>query len=380
MTVELDREKGPQVRVEQGREPPAFLNLFQGLMFIHLESKEAPLKDAKLYVTMGACENEGHFIEVQCESSSLRSLGSFLLVDFLKGRLYLWHGKLSNSTARKIAINGANKIIEAPHQYLNYHGSLRLIPLEEGEESLQFLSCLNVQNKNKLTDSYACLRDRNPEDYSEVIVFGFSSLQGSFEATPVVSVKRKSDSLEAFPILQEELYSAQQPKLFLISRGSDTWLWQGWTPRGDEENENATTGSGEIRWTAERKAAIETAVKFCQFKGTQGYVIHAGLEPTQFTNIFPYWRVVDEAREANLMEGKTEGLMTPLDEAHQKFLNTRLYTLEELQARPEEVDHSRLEAYLSDEDFENILKMGKEEFKKLQSWKQNELKKAVGLF
>ncbi|CAG7834921.1 unnamed protein product [Allacma fusca] len=380
MTVELDREKGPQVRVEQGREPPAFLNLFKGLMFIHLESKEAPLKDAKLYVVMGACENEGHFIEVQCESSSLRSLGSFLLADFLKGRLYLWHGKLSNPTSRKIAINGANKIIEAPHQYLNYHGSLRLIELEEGEESLQFLSCLNVQNKNKLTDSYACLKDRKPQDYAEVTVFGFSSLQGSFEATPVLSLKRKSDSPEAFPILQEELYSAQQPKLFLISRGRVTWLWHGWTPRGDEENENATTGSGEIRWTAERKAAIETAINFCQTNGTNGFVVHAGLEPPQFTNIFPYWRVVDEARESNLTEGKTVGLMTPLEEAREKFVNTRLYTLEELQERPEEVDHSKLETYLSDEDFENVLKMGREEFKKLQSWKQTELKKAVGLF
>ena len=30
MTVELDKEKGPQVRVEGGKEPPAFLNLFNG--------------------------------------------------------------------------------------------------------------------------------------------------------------------------------------------------------------------------------------------------------------------------------------------------------------------------------------------------------------
>ena len=30
MTVELDKEKGPQVRVVQNREPPSFLNLFNG--------------------------------------------------------------------------------------------------------------------------------------------------------------------------------------------------------------------------------------------------------------------------------------------------------------------------------------------------------------
>ena len=34
MTIELDKEKGPQVRVVQGKEPPAFLTLFMGKMVI----------------------------------------------------------------------------------------------------------------------------------------------------------------------------------------------------------------------------------------------------------------------------------------------------------------------------------------------------------
>ena len=34
MTVELDEEKGPQVRVPQRREPPAFLQLFNGGMVV----------------------------------------------------------------------------------------------------------------------------------------------------------------------------------------------------------------------------------------------------------------------------------------------------------------------------------------------------------
>jgi len=34
MTVELDKEKGPQIRVEQNKEPPAFVNLFTGGMII----------------------------------------------------------------------------------------------------------------------------------------------------------------------------------------------------------------------------------------------------------------------------------------------------------------------------------------------------------
>ena len=34
MTIELDKEKGPQIRVVQGKEPPAFLNLFNGGMVL----------------------------------------------------------------------------------------------------------------------------------------------------------------------------------------------------------------------------------------------------------------------------------------------------------------------------------------------------------
>ena len=34
MTVELDKEKGPQVRVVQGTEHPAFLQLFNGSMIV----------------------------------------------------------------------------------------------------------------------------------------------------------------------------------------------------------------------------------------------------------------------------------------------------------------------------------------------------------
>lgn len=35
LTIELDKERGPQIRVAQGSEPPAFKQLFNGGMSIH---------------------------------------------------------------------------------------------------------------------------------------------------------------------------------------------------------------------------------------------------------------------------------------------------------------------------------------------------------
>ena len=40
LTVELDRERGPQVRVVQGMESPAFLSLFKGRMVVHAGKRE----------------------------------------------------------------------------------------------------------------------------------------------------------------------------------------------------------------------------------------------------------------------------------------------------------------------------------------------------
>ena len=45
MTVELDEEKGPQIRVEQGHETAAFLNLWKGGMVVH-KGRRGAAKDS----------------------------------------------------------------------------------------------------------------------------------------------------------------------------------------------------------------------------------------------------------------------------------------------------------------------------------------------
>ena len=56
MTVELDKEKGPQVRVVQGTEHPAFLQLFNGSMIVlHGKSDNNDIslcKNGKTFINM----------------------------------------------------------------------------------------------------------------------------------------------------------------------------------------------------------------------------------------------------------------------------------------------------------------------------------------
>ncbi len=65
-----------------------------------------------------------------------------------------------------------------------------------------------------------------------------------------------------------------------------------------------------------------------------------------------------------------------------KELN-RVYTYEELRAKkdlPKGIDKTKLESYLSDEDFKRLLKMDKVLFYQLPAWKQNNLRKEVDLY
>ena len=73
MTVELDRERGPQIRVDQGKEHAAFLNLWKGRMRIHKGRHLSSQKRTKLYVLRGETVNESCLVEVTLATSSLRS-------------------------------------------------------------------------------------------------------------------------------------------------------------------------------------------------------------------------------------------------------------------------------------------------------------------
>lgn len=87
--------------------------------------------------------------------------------------------------------------------------------------------------------------------------------------------------------------------LFLVESGNEKlWLWQGWWPDvGHESNDtNMTTGSGMIRWHAERREAMRTIKEFQRSKFSRMNqrppmeLVWAGHEPEEFTNLFPSWR------------------------------------------------------------------------------------------
>ena len=73
--------------------------------------------------------------------------------------------------------------------------------------------------------------------------------------------------------------------------------------------------------------------------------------------------------------------MIQLDEYLSRFQQS-VYPLDTLLERPlpEYVNPTKLEMYLSNDDFEKTLGMSKEEWKKLPAWKKTNLRKENGLF
>ena len=293
MTVELDREEGPQIRVDQGREDAAFLNLWEGKMCLHRGRRGVKRgREKRLFIVRGEAKNEAFGVEVECESTSLRSLGSFVLLD-KAGRTFLWHGSSSPSHTREVAKSFVDKMLaESPIEF----------GFADRNLTEEFEGCESSDFKRALSGS-AYFTSRPPPEISPKL-FYMTAVSGSFEVTQVVCPFRKVDVLNPLAFNQEDLYEKEQPALFLLDTGDKLWLWQGWFPASPdpESNDNNITGSGLIRWHAERRAAMQTAVEYrnaSHKKRSPMELVWAGHEGLEFTSLFPSWTAHSDVAELN---------------------------------------------------------------------------------
>uniref|UniRef100_A0A8C4JEW5 Supervillin n=1 Tax=Dromaius novaehollandiae TaxID=8790 RepID=A0A8C4JEW5_DRONO len=382
MTVELDEERGAQVQVLQGKEPPCFLQCFQGGMIVHAgrreEEEENAQSDWRLYCVRGEVPSEGNLLEVACHCSSLRSRTSMIVLNINKALIYLWHGCKAQSHTKNVGRTAANKIKEQCPLEAGLHSSSKVTihECDEGSEPLGFWDALGRRDRK----AYDCmLQDPGKFNFTPRL-FSLSSSSGEFSATEYIYPSRDPTVVNSMPFLQEDLYTAPQPALFLVDNHHEVYLWQGWWPV-----ENKIAGSARIRWATDRKCAMETVLQYCKGKNVRkppkSYLIHAGLEPLTFTNMFPSWEHREDIAEITEMDADVSNQIILVEDVLAKLCKT-MYPLADLLARPlpEGVDPLKLEIYLSDEDFEVALDMTREEYNALPSWKQVNLKKAKGLF
>uniref|UniRef100_A0A8C8HWE2 HP domain-containing protein n=1 Tax=Oncorhynchus tshawytscha TaxID=74940 RepID=A0A8C8HWE2_ONCTS len=379
-TVELEEERGAQVQVQQGKEPPCFLQCFNGGMIIHCgkreEEEENIQTEWRLYCVRGEVPVEGHLLEVVSHCSSLRSRSSMILLNVNKALIYLWHGCKAQQHTRLVGLNAAQRIKEQCPLEAGLHSSSKVTITEcdEGSEPTGFWDAVGIKDRK----AYDCmLQDPGKFNFTPRL-FKLSSSSGQFVATEFYHPSRAPDMVSSLPFLQEDLYRASQPALFLVDNFHEVYLWQGWWPQ-DSENPSSTR----IRWDMDRKCAMETVLQYCmgRIPDDKSYLIHAGLEPLTFTNVFPSWEHREDIAEITEREVEVCNQIILVEDVLARLCQNT-YPLAELLARPlpEGVDPLRLELYLSDQDFEKALDTKREEYEGLPGWKQVNLKKAKGLF
>jgi len=338
----------------------------------------APSPSPRLFVVQGELPEETFLKEVPCRLASLRARGVFLLA--APGRLTLWLGRAAEQHQVAAGRARCKAWARAPPPELGWAmGEAEVV--EQGGEGAAFWALVGggAAELRRLTAGAERLA-ATPR------CFHMTSVLGAFEVTEV-----RPDWVNTAltcPLLhsQARLYGADQPALYLLDCGQVLYLWQGWTPpaQAEEDNPNLVTqctGSGEVRWHAERRAAMATVLEYRRAKYgnpvPRAELVWAGHEPAAFTHLFPTWTHSEEVEESN-----RQAVGSPdLEAAHAALARTE-YSWAELQARPlpPGVDPARIETYLGQGDFQAKFSMTKAEYAASPRWKQIEKKKEAGLF
>lgn len=184
LTVELDKEKGAQVRVDQGDETTAFVRLFE-IMFVHRGRRdEANARDWRLFVLTGNAGAEVIVEEVECAMAGLRSRATMLLVNRNSGQLFVWHGSKSLAHSRDIGRAVSKVIQERRFGELFAAGiSVRCEEVVEGAEPQTFFDAIGSQDRAL----YCSLLDTPGSFEFTPRLFQFTSTNGHMEAVEVLS-------------------------------------------------------------------------------------------------------------------------------------------------------------------------------------------------
>ncbi|KAK6311532.1 hypothetical protein J4Q44_G00171960 [Coregonus suidteri] len=377
-TPALRSHEGTQVMVPQGQEPPCFLQLFQGGLVIHKGCRADTTNNTgvwRLFCVRGELPEEASLLEVDCSCGGLRSRGSLILLNSQQGALYLWHGCKVHTSSREAGKRAMERLTQMcpPELGLSIDSPARVQEVEEGAEPVEFWNAIGQQDRK----AYDCmLQDPGKYNFTPRL-FHLSTCSGTFQGEELQSPARLPGVVMAMPFVQESLYFVPQPALFLLDNHMELYLWQAGEPENSE-----TAGSACIRWTNERRCAMQTVLQYCKERNPrrplQAYLIQDGAEPLTFTNVFPRW----EKRPTSTTQGEAGRVKLTLVQDALAQLTKTQYPLEELLQTPlpEGVDPHRLEIYLSDHDFQTILEMKRDEYDSLPNWKQITLKKSKGLY
>eukprot|EP01128_Nolandella_sp_AFSM9_P008757 TRINITY_DN5432_c0_g1_i1.p1 TRINITY_DN5432_c0_g1~~TRINITY_DN5432_c0_g1_i1.p1 ORF type:complete len:861 (-),score=202.42 TRINITY_DN5432_c0_g1_i1:162-2720(-) len=373
------------VRVSQGKEPDHFLSHFQGFCVVRNGHRENWAEDigskAVLYQVRGTTEMDATASQVPTAAHSLNSNDAFVLV---ADKVYVWEGAGSNEHERATANSMVDKVQDAGNRHVE--------TITEKSEPAAFWEALGGK-----------------EAYSNA---DFLTSQGDVSAR-LFQCTDKEGVLKVFEIFNFTQDDLDDDDAMIVDAHHELFVWLG---------SNATDN--------ERKQAQEIAAEYVKKaddgRDTDGpiYVVNAGYEPLAFTVYFQGWdaerksndayfrRLTELKLDTSVVGGytppalaKTTTALSPKEEEEviQKkkapppsgsssvedksddipFNPTKLFVdYDRLKTKPtpEGVDGAHLEAFLTEEQFNEFMKIDRATYYKLPKWKALRVKKASGLF
>nr|CAH8825274.1 unnamed protein product [Trichobilharzia regenti] len=277
MTIELDEERGPQIRVIEGKEPPVFCHLFSGRMIVHDGKRTAPkLPSPRMFIVRGEVMEEGHLIEVPVSLSSLRPQGVLFLIQCKKLlantdspqiiKAYCWIGHLvpkANLITARYVLSQLKKCCPSElgtdlgdifeiHQNDRNEMSKEFLNILQLEDQISGPLCLDAIKAHSRLDiwqfthhrgrklgverlNYALQPDPSSlplDDNMSTAITGEGITERLLATKNLVTSQLSKAPIEpAFPFLLGDLYGIPQPSLFLIVSGLPAvYIWQGWWP------------------------------------------------------------------------------------------------------------------------------------------------------
>jgi len=340
-----------QVRVVQNKEPEHFLGLFKGKFIIHRGGMASGFKnsnekttvaaDNRLYHVKGTSQLNTKAVEVDCKASSLNSNDCFVLVT--PKNAVTWFGKFATGDERTVAKSVADTLMTPS----------KVEAVFEGKEKDDFWGPLGGKAE------YASKQAEAIPEF-EPRLFQCSNASGNFDVE------------EIFDFSQEDLISDD---IMLLDAWTEIYLWIG-------------NGAN----TDEKKAALETAIKYLQNSpggrsadSTPILTVKQAFEPPLFTSHFIWDPEKAKAGIDDYEKMKKElesggGLTSNAQKELAKFSKTYEYEVLLKRPLPEGVDPSRLENHLEEKDFQKALGCSRDEFLAMPKWKREQKKRDSKLF
>ncbi|XP_061522541.1 villin-1 isoform X2 [Phycodurus eques] len=383
-----------QVRVVMGKEPRHFLAIFKGKLIIFEGGTGRPgvvnpVGGARLFQVRGTNELNTKATEVQARASSLNANDVFLLKS--DHSCYLWYGKGCNGDERVMGKAISDVLSKQDKQVVM-----------EGQEPADFWVALGGKAPYASDKSF-----QKEEPLHSPRLFECSNQTGQFRMTEVDDFAQSD--------LDEE-------DVMLLDTWEEIFLWVGSSANQDETKEAWNSAREYLRT---HPAGRDT--------NTPVVSVKQGFEPPTFSGWFHAWDPHKWSAGKSYEQMKKElnndvslsqinvnlnnttlnsggggyqapgGPMSPPPfyrghfgdssphtssptTSHPSFTAPGKHVASELLINkpaselPPGVDPCHKENFLSDDDFERLLGMGRLEFQRLAIWRQNELKKKAGLF